>query len=42
MVAPWDKLSLAPLGTWLFPKEQLKPIFILGIYFHPFFCELKK
>jgi hypothetical protein len=35
MVAPWGNLSLAILGTWLFPQEQLRPLFISGICFHP-------
>jgi hypothetical protein len=36
MVVPWGNLSFALLGTWLFLGEKLKPLFTLGIFFHPF------
>jgi hypothetical protein len=42
MVAPWGNLSLTPLGTWLFPWEQFKHFFTLGICFHPFRLWMKK
>jgi hypothetical protein len=42
IVAPWGNLSLAPLGTWLFPKDQLKPFLLSGICFHPFCSWMKK
>jgi hypothetical protein len=42
MVASWGNLSLTPLGTWLFPWEQLKPFFTFGIFFHPFHLWMKK
>jgi hypothetical protein len=35
------KLKFVLLGTWLFFGEQLKPFFILGIFFIHFFCNEK-
>jgi hypothetical protein len=42
MVTLWSNLSLAILETWLFLRGQLKPFFILAIYFHPFRESMKK
>jgi hypothetical protein len=42
MVVPWGNLSLVLLGTWFFLIEQLKPLYILGIFFHPFHSWMKK
>jgi hypothetical protein len=42
MIVPQSNLSLAPWGTWLFPKEQLKPFFPSGICFHPICSWMKK
>jgi hypothetical protein len=42
MIVPRSNLSLAPLGTWLFPEEQLKPFFPSGICFHPVCSWVKK
>jgi hypothetical protein len=42
MVVPWGNLSFASLRTWLFLGEQLKPIFTLGICFHPFHSWMEK
>jgi hypothetical protein len=33
MVAPRGNLSLAPLGTWLFLTEQLKPFLFQEVVF---------
>jgi hypothetical protein len=33
--------ALLALGTWLFPREQFKPLFISGIFFHPFCSWMK-
>ncbi len=41
MVVHQGNLSLIPLGTWLSLVEQLKPFFILGIFFHPFHLWMK-
>jgi hypothetical protein len=42
MVVLWGNLNLALLGTWFFPREQLKPLYTLGICFHPFHSWMKK
>jgi hypothetical protein len=42
MIVPQSNLSLAPWGTWLFPKEQLKPFFPSGIFFHPVCSWMKR
>jgi len=42
MIVPWHDLSLALLGIWFFPREQLKPLYTSGIGFHPFHSWMKK
>jgi hypothetical protein len=42
MVALLGNLNLTPLGTWLFPRDQLKPFLTSKNCFHPFCSWMKK